>query len=1507
MKKILLFLAIFATAAVAQTVPANFFGMHFNSANTAWPVITSAPTPKWNGGVVRLHDSGVKLYDIFNSASSGGTCDPRAATPVVSGCNWTNLDKYAANALANNATLTYVFSKMPTNSYWSACFPYTSSVPTGTTCDDAFVSMVKAIRDRVGCSPTKQIGCVSQWEIWNEPNNNGGTHTSSNGSTPYWDGTIANLVHISRLVRDHVKTTAKGGVDGIDANALVIGPGGAIQTNVGSSGVSTTYSGTACDNTHTGGYGNGNLNVEAFTCLYLITAGSGSGDLTGKDYIDAVTAHLYPNSQTLSTLAEQPLTSRAVGMKTTMTLASISLCGHGVSPLSGGCKALIDTETSWGTCSSPTTPRLGPTGCSVQVTGTGQTGSWADDQAAALWKKYLLSWWYGLSGVYWYGWDFQNGYGNLLCTADNLTIGCDDATHSAYPYQQQAAKAWGAAQWMIGKTLTGCTTVNSTYSCFFSGPNGYSAVVPWNSGLIGVSTNYSNVTQTRDMYGNITPVTGGSVTLTPNYYPVVIETVPAVGSATPAFPITNKFADDHYEPKGSSSNAASAYVQKSANGSDFDDPPTTLANLGGQPVNYVEGGGTADAQTITLPTMPGDGVTVKWLPIAANTSTTPTLTINTTNVLTITKPNGLALTANDLLTTAIAVGIVHGSTLELQNPQATAGQGKAVRQVQPALDAPTVVADPAAGADSLVIPSAHWVHREAPGIPSYTVATLPASPAYDKLVWVTDAASSSSCATGGGSNKILCRWNGSSWDAAGGGGASSAAEIVALFSATPGAGTKFLSEDGTQHPYGLAHIDDGVTTAGVTTSTQPFQVNDGGLTRIDATKQTWGTPSPKGAYNGATAYVTNDVVTSGGVHYIAIASTTGNAPPNATYWAVLLPAGYDESIYIGGDNTMHCYLGSTQGSCAPSGLVCSAAALGALDDGTTDNRSILNTAQTACTGGIIFPQVTASGYKVASNLTFTVPVTMQGGYFVVPTGVTLTINGSFRAPDAKVFATSGTGAVKFGSATEETRCEWWDCKGDYVWGTGGTDDHVALQAAIDALTTGHLRLLGKNYSLGSSTLSITSHRIGIKGTARYWGRSVLLSTSASATIVSVAGSGGDQKYGNQLYDFQIIRAVAPTSSAIGLSLSHTNDIDVKRLNIKNNGQDLYVFDSPNGLIEDVLGQTADFTPTSTPTCGVCIDTTGGVHSNSLTFHRVTMSDLTASFSAHKKAFYVTGTSINDLFFNNVASATTDYGLYVAPSSCTGYACQDIHVNEFAFDGCNVSCVYVSGVSSSSSGSNVRFTGGWISGNALAHAVDIESSQAVSFTGTHATNGGVDIFYINAGSGNSLSNVTMSGNAKGIVLNATTNNSITNPIIKGKTSPSATTLIELNGSDRNIISAYTLYGTATTGILLDATSDNNTITGGSIDPTSITTPISNSGSGNGPGNVLLASLTTTAAASDNVTVTGMTSFGHCTLTPTNSSAATNIATTYVSAKTANQITVTHTATSGMTFDISCTQF
>lgn len=54
------------------------------------------------------------------------------------------------------------------------------------------------------------------------------------------------------------------------------------------------------------------------------------------------------------------------------------------------------------------------------------------------------------------------------------------------------------------------------------------------------------------------------------------------------------------------------------------------------------------------------------------------------------------------------------------------------------------------------------------------------------------------------------------------------------------------------------------------------------------------TVSGVAAYNGGTAYVIGDLVASGGVNYYCIAATTGNAPPNATYWYAMPSGGIYE-------------------------------------------------------------------------------------------------------------------------------------------------------------------------------------------------------------------------------------------------------------------------------------------------------------------------------------------------------------------------------------------------------------------------------------------------------------------------------------------------------------------------------------------------------------------------------------------------------------------------------------
>lgn len=74
----------------------------------------------------------------------------------------------------------------------------------------------------------------------------------------------------------------------------------------------------------------------------------------------------------------------------------------------------------------------------------------------------------------------------------------------------------------------------------------------------------------------------------------------------------------------------------------------------------------------------------------------------------------------------------------------------------------------------------------------------------------------------------------------------------------------------------------------------------------------------------------------------------------------------------------------------------------------------------------------------------------------------------------------------------------------------------------------------------------------------------------------------------------------------------------------------------------------------------------------------------------------------------------------------------------------------------------------------------------------------------------------------------------------------------------------------------------------------------------PAQTLAASLVTTSAGRDLISMPGMTASGHCTLSPTNASAATSGG-TYISAKGPNTVTIAHASTAGMAFDILCTPY
>lgn len=109
---------------------------------------------------------------------------------------------------------------------------------------------------------------------------------------------------------------------------------------------------------------------------------------------------------------------------------------------------------------------------------------------------------------------------------------------------------------------------------------------------------------------------------------------------------------------------------------------TTSTSVAGSPF-YAAGGGTANAQTVTFSPAPANqaailGIPICWLPVAANTSGTVTLNVNSFGAQNITKSTinqGVVggLIVGDLSTVIVACVIWDGTEYQLQNPFTTSG------------------------------------------------------------------------------------------------------------------------------------------------------------------------------------------------------------------------------------------------------------------------------------------------------------------------------------------------------------------------------------------------------------------------------------------------------------------------------------------------------------------------------------------------------------------------------------------------------------------------------------------------------------------------------------------------------------------------------------------------------------------------------------------------------------------------------------------------------------------
>ena len=131
-------------------------------------------------------------------------------------------------------------------------------------------------------------------------------------------------------------------------------------------------------------------------------------------------------------------------------------------------------------------------------------------------------------------------------------------------------------------------------------------------------------------------------------------------------------------------------------------------------------------------------------------------------------------------------------------------------------------------------------------------------------------------------------------------------------------------------------------------------------------------PVFQGAYNNSTAYVVDDIVTSGGETFICILASTGNATSNATYWSKLAKKGDDVSqLTTHGDFLFRGASGVERLPAGTSGQVLQTKGAGQdpqFADATSINWDYRNSSFTAVSGGAYIANTSEVG-----SFTITLP------------------------------------------------------------------------------------------------------------------------------------------------------------------------------------------------------------------------------------------------------------------------------------------------------------------------------------------------------------------------------------------------------------------------------------------------------------------------------------------------------------------------------------------------------
>lgn len=256
----------------------------------------------------------------------------------------------------------------------------------------------------------------------------------------------------------------------------------------------------------------------------------------------------------------------------------------------------------------------------------------------------------------------------------------------------------------------------------------------------------------------------------------------------------------------------------------------------------------------------------------------------------------------------------------------------------------------------------------------------------------------------------------------------------------------------------------------------------------------------QGAYNGATAYVADDVVSYNGSSYICILASTGNLPTNTTYWNQMSQAGTN-----GTNGTDVGTVITTQGDL----LYRDASGLQRLGAGTSGQFLKTNGAGANPAWASV-----VSGILQVKSVTLTTSVSFSSSSYTNISGLSLSITPSSASNKILVLSHLVTAAISSGSfgarlARDGTGISVNTESGSWQKGSFGGTDHG--DSPPDATASGSIVFLDSPAS--TSSLTYTIQAISPSGDTMYINRPTQNAGSthehratSSLTLIEVASA-----------------------------------------------------------------------------------------------------------------------------------------------------------------------------------------------------------------------------------------------------------------------------------------------------------------------------------------------------------------------------------------------------------------